>query len=397
MSGEVPEGWSKGGLGQFLRAAQGGGTPPRENPAFWNGDIPWASVKDMTSRALRPQETITPEGLKNSTSRVVAAGTNILALRMAVGSVARYAMDIAINQDLVALVPDERLDPDFLFHWLSAQADQLKSVATGTTVKGLRKDVLLGWPILLPPLDEQRRIAEVLRSVDDAASLAAEAADQNRAFWEALVDDLIWRPTLENDTLLEPLGHSIKAADYGVNAPLHDHPNGIAVLRMGNIQQGQIDLTKLKWGEIAETEAAALKLCDGDILFNRTNSRDLVGKVALVRGNPDYLYASYLVRLSIDRSIAAPYFVFAAMNSRRGQANIQKIATPGVSQSNINPTNLKKLLFPRFGLERQQQISILLQEVEAAGLEARRQVERLRELRASVSSQLLSGRVRVPA
>lgn len=289
------------------------------------------------------------------------------------------------------------LDDDYLFHRIQSDLAHLETVISGTTVKHLSvKDIRrLEW--LLPPLDEQRRIAEVLRSVDEAASLAAKAADQNRAFWEALVDDLIWRPALENDTLLEPLGHSIKAADYGVNAPLHDHPNGIAVLRMGNIQQGQIDLTKLKWGEIAETEAAALKLCDGDILFNRTNSRDLVGKVALVRGNPDYLYASYLVRLSIDRSIADPYFVFAAMNSRRGQANIQIIATPGVSQSNINPTNLKKLLFPRFGLERQQQISILLQEVEAAGLEARRQVERLRELRASVSSQLLSGRVRVPA
>ena len=262
---------------------------------------------------------------------------------------------------------------------------------------GLNRDKAYLQPISLPPLDEQRRIAEVLRSLDDAESLAEEAAGQHLALWEALANDLVWRPTLEDHAHLKPLARSIKASDYGVNAPLHDQPNGIAVLRMGNIQQGQIDLTNLKWGQIADAEAATLKLRDGDILFNRTNSRELVGKVAFVRGEPDYLYASYLVRLSIDRSVADPYFVFAAMNSRRGQSGIRTIATPGVSQSNINPTNLKKLLFPCFGLEHQRDIAILLQDVEAAWLEARCEVERLRGLRVSVSSQLLSGRVRVPA
>lgn len=399
MLGEVPEGWREAKLGDHCRI-EIGGTPSRDKPQFWsNEDVghPWVSIADLkTPSVALTKEFISDLGVANSNVKLVPRGTVMMSFKLTIGRTAIAGRDLYTNEAIAAFFPDSDLDNEFLFYALPHAAG---GAETDQAIKGatLNKAKLRDLNVPLPPLDEQRRIAEVLRSVDEAASLAAKAADQNRAFWEALVDDLIWRPALENDTLLEPLGHSIKAADYGVNAPLHDHPNGIAVLRMGNIQQGQIDLTKLKWGEIAETEAAALKLCDGDILFNRTNSRDLVGKVALVRGNPDYLYASYLVRLSIDRSIADPYFVFAAMNSRRGQANIQIIATPGVSQSNINPTNLKKLLFPRFGLERQQQISILLQEVEAAGLEARRQVARLRELRASVSSQLLSGRVRVPA
>lgn len=397
MSSEVPEGWRPGRFGQFLKAAQGGGTPPRDNPAYWGRDLPWASVKDVTSGMREPLEGITAEGLENSSSRRVPAGTNILAMRMAVGSVVRYSVDVAINQDLLALTPADSLDGDFLFHWLRHYSARFADVATGTTVKGLRKDILLDWPIVVPPLDEQRRIAEVLRSIDEAAAFAQQAAEQHLALWEAVADDLIWRPALVDSALLAPLGRSINASDYGVNAPLNDQPAGVAVLRMGNIQRGQIDLTNLKWGEIAEGEAATLKLRDGDILFNRTNSRELVGKVAFVRGEPDYLYASYLVRLSIDRSVADPYFLFAAMNSRRGQSDIRSIATPGVSQSNINPTNLKKLLFPRFSLEYQREIAIQLQDVEAAWLDARREVNRLRALRLSVSSQLLSGRVRVPA
>ncbi|MBD3738713.1 MAG: restriction endonuclease subunit S [Pseudomonas balearica] len=291
----------------------------------------------------------------------------------------------------------ELLDNDYLFHRIHSDLAHLETVISGTTVKHLSvKDVRrLEW--CLPPLDEQRRIAEVLRSVDEAVNLSQRTADQHLALWAALTDDLIWRPTLADAELLAPLGHSIEASDYGVNAPLYDQPVGIAVLRMGNIQHGQIDLTSLKWGEIGDAEISALKLQDGDILFNRTNSRDLVGKVALVHGEPDYLYASYLVRLRIDRSVADPYFIFAVMNSRRGQAGIRTIATPGVSQSNINPTNLKKLLFPRYSLERQREMARLLQGVEAAWLEARREVERLCAIRAAISSQLLFGCVRVPA
>lgn len=107
MSGEVPEEWRPGRFGQFLKAAQGGGTPPRDNPAYWGRGLPWASVKDVTSGANEPLEEITAEGLQNSSSRRVAAGTNILATRMAVGTVVRYGVDVAINQDLLALTPSD--------------------------------------------------------------------------------------------------------------------------------------------------------------------------------------------------------------------------------------------------------------------------------------------------
>lgn len=293
----------------------------------------------------------------------------------------------------------EDTNQDFLFHHIMSVdfVEHLKPRMTGSNYPAVSADDVSDYELYCPPLDEQHRIAEVLRSMDDAVDLTQKAADQHRTLWEVFAEDLIWSPALANDTMFAPLGHFIRASDYGVNAPLSDQPSGTAVLRMGNIQQGQIDLTSLKWGEIPDVEAAALKLRKGDILFNRTNSRDLVGKVAFVREEPDYLYASYLVRLSVEHDIADPYFVFAAMNSRRGQTAIRNIATPGVSQSNINPTNLKKLLFPNLPLGRQREISGLLQDIEAAWLSARREAARLRTLRSSIRWQLLSGRVRVPA
>jgi type I restriction enzyme S subunit len=377
MSSDVPEGWSSVALGDVIRFEYGRALPASAREA---GNIPVYGSNGICGQHSA--------ALVNERSIVVGRkGT--------AGSVTVTKGPFWPIDTTYFVVP--RIEADF--DWLAAMLEhaRLSQLNEATGVPGLNRDKAYVQPILLPPLDEQRRIAAVLRSGSEALEFARSTADQHLALWEALAHDLIWRPALENDALLEPLARSIRASDYGVNAPLHDQASGFAVLRMGNIQQGQIDLSNIKWGEIGEAEAVSLKLRDGDILFNRTNSRDLVGKVALVRGEPDYLYASYLVRLSIDRATATPYFVFAAMNSRAGQGRIRTIATPGVSQSNINPTNLKKLLFPLFNLERQREISSVLQDVEAAWVNAKHEVERLRALHMSVSSSLLSGRVRVLA
>ncbi|MEZ5748890.1 MAG: restriction endonuclease subunit S [Caenibius sp.] len=96
----VPVDWRQTTLGGALAKSEGGGTPPRDVAAYWNGDIPWASVKDVVKgEGSTPEETITPTGLANSTSKLIPAGTNIFAARMGVGAVVRYPFPVAINQD----------------------------------------------------------------------------------------------------------------------------------------------------------------------------------------------------------------------------------------------------------------------------------------------------------
>jgi len=249
----------------------------------------------------------------------------------------------------------------------------------------------------VPPLDEQRRIAEVLRSVDDTLGWAESVSEQAEVAWQALVEDLIWARLDDRPEFAGPLGDALAGSDYGVNASLTGEQVGHAVLRMGNLQNGWIDPTDLKWADIAEDEAHALRLSVGDILFNRTNSRDLVGKVALVREPTDFLYASYIVRLRVDHSKADPYYLFAAMHSRRAQSRFKSIATPGVSQSNINPTNLKKQIVPLPGVPEQKEVAAQLRSVEAVRRKALEEVETLRLIKLNLTRDLLSGRVRVPA
>ena len=293
------------------------------------------------------------------------------------------------------------VDLDYLTHYLSSAAflghPEITPSSSTNSHQRVDRKAFERFEFVLPPLDEQRRIAEVLRSVDEAISVGQKVAEQAQALWNGLTECLIWDRLSTRPDEAQPLGNALLGSDYGVNAPLGSEPAAYAVLRMGNLQDGWIDPADLKWGEIGDAEAQTLALDVGDILFNRTNSRDLVGKVALVREPTDFLYASYIVRLRVNQSVADAYYLFAVMHSRRAQAQFKSIATPGVSQSNINPTNLKKQTVPIPSLAEQREIAVQLQSAEAARRTATQELVTLRQIKADLMSDLLSGRVRVPA
>jgi type I restriction enzyme, S subunit len=321
-----------------------------------------------------------------------------------IGRVARIEnihLPAALNQRVARLIVKDadRLDHEYLYHALCSPAFSKKLAfdGGGAAQQNVSPKAIARIAIPLPPLDEQRRIAEVLRSVDEAIAIGQNVAKQAQAAWNGLTEELIWDRLSTSPDIAQPIGHALLGTDYGVNAPLGNEPTGYAVLRMGNLQDGWIDPADLKWGEIVDTEAQTLALDVGDILFNRTNSRDLVGKVALVRDPTDFLYASYIVRLRVNQSVADPYYLFAVMHSHRAQAQFKSIATPGVSQSNINPTNLKKQIIPLPPLAEQRDIAAQLQSTEGARRTVLEELVTLRQIKSDLMSDLLSGRVRVPA
>ena len=155
----LPTDWKVVPLGEILTNIVGGGTPSRNDPSYWNGDIPWLSVKDMrTRRPATAQESITARAVQDSATSVIPADTVITATRVGLGKVIRVPFPAAINQDLKALVAGPELDKSYLEYWIVSVAQFLESIGSGTTVKGIRLETLRQLPFPLAPLKTQREI-----------------------------------------------------------------------------------------------------------------------------------------------------------------------------------------------------------------------------------------------
>ncbi len=163
----IPDGWLYKTLGDFLEKIEGGGTPSKERPDFWNGSIPWASVKDVvTHNPYDTQDHISEEGLHNSSSRIVPKGTLIVPTRMALGHAVVFGVNVAINQDLKALYPKKELLDKFLFYWFKSKKEFIERLGSGSTVSGIQQNELKAIKFLLPPISEQKRIVSVLKTLD---------------------------------------------------------------------------------------------------------------------------------------------------------------------------------------------------------------------------------------
>ncbi|WP_070138425.1 restriction endonuclease subunit S [Crocinitomix algicola] len=159
--------WEELELNDIFNKIIGGGTPSRQNPLFWNGDIFWCTVKDFTNfNPNQTQETITEQGLKSSASNLVQKGTLIIPTRMAIGKIAIFNVDVAINQDLKALFLNDKAKNEFLYQWFNFYSESISNLGTGSTVKGIKLEELKTIEISLPPIKEQEKIANTLIACD---------------------------------------------------------------------------------------------------------------------------------------------------------------------------------------------------------------------------------------
>lgn len=249
----------------------------------------------------------------------------------------------------------------------------------------------------LPPLAEQRAIAEVLGAVEEAIA-------ETEALIEAIVESRVeltrsFQGSEEKPKWpLRAIGSLVRQCQYGLSIPL-DGEGTVPVLRMPDIGEGRVnvDVSRLKSTDVAPAEIVSCAIKDGDILFNRTNSQALVGKTGIVRNAPDtqIVFASYLIRL-VAKSGINPFWLNAILNLPRTQERLKTLATPGVSQWNINSKTLKRFTIATPPKPDQDRFATLYEAIEAR-LEAERiKLDTMHETHAALAQELLSGRLRLP-
>ena len=320
---------------------------------------------------------------------------------------------------LTAFKPKDDSDilPDYFFRWLSSHVvqERITSVSEGTTGLGnLDIRYLRNMDIHFPEKNEQTAIANILSKVDEAIAAVQGSIAAAERLKKSLMQNLLTGRMKPDGTLRKedefyvdekfgkvPKGWEVKRIDeiadfvqYGLNQASSE-TGIIPMFRMNNIVNGEMQNYPLVYVNLNDTALCQYKLGKGDILFNRTNSMDLVGKVGVFKLDEDYVFASYLIRIRVSKD-NNPYFVNYALNSYPIQCSLRSKATPAVSQANINSKSLRgtSILIPK---EKQEQDEIVsrIEQVELGINSKQQKIATLERLKKSLMQNLLTGRVRV--
>lgn len=333
----------------------GGGTPSTNVSEYWNGTIPWLSVADFNNGnrfVEKTEKCITEQGLKNSSAKYINAGDIIISARGTVGALAQLRIPMTFNQSCYGLRGNDMLDNGFLYYMLKSEIEQLKNGSYGSIFKAITTKTFSDIKIPLPPKDIQQKIVaeiEMLEKNEEEAKLFIREMKGQLA--------KICSSYFEKSDLLIKIQDITKLTQYGISKGLNTYDKGYKIFRMNEIINGKmVDNGKMKHVDISEEEFLKFKLEKGDILFNRTNSIELVGKTGIFDLNGDYCFASYLIRLKVKKEKAVSKFVNLLMNSDVFLNNARSNASKAVKQANINAEKLRNFYLPIPPIEEQKKI-----------------------------------------
>ncbi|MCG7565464.1 restriction endonuclease subunit S [Pseudoalteromonas sp. CnMc7-15] len=408
--------WKSKSLGYILEKIVGGGTPSKANPQYWDGDIPWASVKDLSSTKLDDTaDKISEEGLKNSSSNLIPAETIVIPTRMALGKVAITTQAMAINQDLKALFPSKEVCKSYLFQWLIFHAEQVASLGTGSTVKGIRLEQLKKIPFSYPTLkEEQQKIAEVLSTVDKKIDLI----DQKIAETEKLKTGLMQK------LFSEGVGVQDENGNWQPHTEFQDSPFGkvpkcwlkVSLENIASVERGKFsarprndpkyfggNIPFVQTGDVVNAqlyvESYSQTLNELGLTVSKTFPPETIlitiaaniGDVAITQfplACPDSL-----VGIQAKKDICDSLWLFFFMQTQKSELDSKATKS---AQKNINLQVLKPLTVFLPPLEEQEFIAEILLASEQKIALLKQQKAETQQLKKGLMQKLLTGEWRVP-
>ncbi len=284
-----------------------------------------------------------------SPRKIAEAGDILISVRAPVGPTNVAGERCCIGRGLAAIRPDEtRVLRDFVLWHIKRSEPALVANGQGSTFSAIGKKDIESLPIPTPPLSEQRRIIGILNRAARIERLRRQAQELLREFIPALFVKMFGDPaTNPMRWKVRTLGDFCTLTQYGTSRKANDRSEGVPVLRMGNITyRGDLDCNDLKCVVLSESEFRKYTLRPGDILFNRTNSKELVGKTGVWDGRFEAVAASYFIRLRLDETRVLPTYAWAFLNSAAMKHHLFAAARGAIGQANINAKEVKSLPLP---------------------------------------------------
>lgn len=408
MSRDLPPGWTAQPLSELADYHNGRAFKPED----WSSSgLPIIRIAQMNDASKEfdyyPGSDIDPRHVIDNGSLLFSWSATLSAMKWNRGPG-------ILNQHIFNVVPKAGVDQDFLLHTISHSIDALAEHSHGSTMKHIKKGVLKLHHVAVPPLAEQRRIAEILSSVDEAIQATQAVIEQTQKVKQVILEHLLTAGV---------------GPRPGARTALHIVPTGWKRLRLGDVISQMdsgwspdcdtVSAGKDEWG-ILKTSAVlwegyraeenkrlpeslsprpAIEVKAGDVLITRAGPVDRTGVVSYVKNTRSKLMLSdKIIRIQSNPEVCLSEFLALALSSRSVQLElIKRKSGMAMSQTNISQKTLRDTWVPIPPLQEQRKISDILQSISDAVQTVEVELASAQSAKAALMADLLTGRRRVSA
>ncbi|MDL0122818.1 restriction endonuclease subunit S [Halobacterium salinarum] len=311
--------------------------------------------------------------------------------------------------DTTYYITEEETDQNLRFLYYLLQNIQLERLNAASAIPGLNRNDTYGLNSIIPPLEEQRKIASVLYNVEQAIQKTEEIIEQTQQIKTAVVQQAFTEGVFHHDEYVDTKSgrtpanwelvkfeSMIEDTRYGTNSKSNTDGDGYPTLRIPNVVEKRVTLEDLKHTPLDDDELERLELEENDILVLRTNGNpDYVGRCATFSEQDEpFVFASYLIRVRVDESRVRPEYIKEFLNSRRGRSEMAGWIRSSAGNYNLSVGAMENFQVPIPSLEEQDAIVEKISAAEQA-IETNRQYrDKLQRLKQGLMQDLLSGEVR---
>jgi type I restriction enzyme S subunit len=331
---------------------------------YQNAGIPIIRISDIKQGIVKADNAVRIEENETFENYQVEFGDILIAMSGATtGKFGVYRTNQKTYQNQrvgnLKLYSDKLISKSFVYYLVYSLRQRILEESYGGAQPNISAKKIEAIEFKLPPLPEQRaivsKIEELFSELDNGIENLNKAKEKLEIYRQAVLKKA-FEGELTGDYDIEwvDLGSICEGVEYGTSSKSIDEGK-VPVLRMGNIQNGKLDWSDLKYTSDDE-EIIKYKLNKNDVLFNRTNSPEHVGKTAIYKGDRDAIFAGYLIRINYDRNTINGDYLNYFLNSHTAKIHGNKVKSFGVNQSNINGTKLKGYPFPKTSLRHQLRI-----------------------------------------
>lgn len=376
-------------LGDFFTIASGG-TPDKRSPSYYeNGTIPWVKTGDLKNQYVPAGiECITEEGLNNSSAKLFPPNTVLVAMYGAtIGACSILTYEAATNQACAAFLPNKNVLPTYLYYFLSSKREQFVKDGVGGAQPNISAGYLKNVQFGLIPMQQQIDIVEKLDKVEKLIVLRKEQL--------AKLDQLVKSRFIELFGTYpdNPMGWEtgtirdvVADVRYGSSRPAVDGGK-YPYLRMNNITyDGELDLSDTKRIDVPESELAKCTVRRGDVLFNRTNSKELVGKTCVYNRDEMMVLAGFVIRVRVTDRVL-PEFLSAFLNTDFSKQMLLGMCKAAIGQANINAQEMQNIGLYLPPIELQQRFVQFKEQTDKSKLAIQRSLNKLELLKKALMQE----------